>query len=179
LVEEFGWGGYTPQQLHKIASLAEYGINAGANVDLSRPKQLATLGANGTISGNMARDLVRGFPETNMPKTKSHRIPIRHKVLGRGRPLMPFLYPHAVFAALYHHYPAVFETRIKPPGECERFWREVSGGPGDIVKTFWKFKRILKCQPVTIPLYIILEGYRIYKNIVARRLFFPQDPCRT
>ena len=134
MVEELGWGEYGPQQLQKISSLADHDIRAGANVDLSMLKQLAALGAHGTCPQNMARDLVRGLPETNMPKTQSHRIPVRHKVLGRGRPLMPFLYPHALFSALYHYYPQVFETRIKPPGECERFWKEVSGGPGDDLK---------------------------------------------
>ena len=115
--------------MHKIASLAKHDMDG--DVDLSYLNDLARLGAKGTRPNNMARDLVRNLPETHLPMTKSHHIPIRHKVLGRGRPLMPFLYPHEVFSSLYHHYPYVFETRIKPPGECERFWKEVSGGPGN------------------------------------------------
>jgi hypothetical protein len=130
LVEQNGWGEFTPQQLNKISKLAKHDMDN--KVDLSMLNDLAALGADGTFKGNMSRDLVTNLPPTCMPQTRSHRIPVRHKVLGRGRPSMPFLYPHELFAAIYHHYPQVFETRIKPPGECERFWREVAGGPGDI-----------------------------------------------
>jgi hypothetical protein len=128
LVLEFGWGGFTPQQVQEIASLLKRDREQGADMNLL--DELAALGADGTVPGNCARDLNRHIPPTRLPPPRYHRIPCRHKVVGRGRPLLPFIYPHEMFAHLYHEYPSVFFTRVAPPGEAERFWDEVKGGPG-------------------------------------------------
>ena len=53
-----------------------------------------------------------------------------HKLLGRGRAKLPFLYPHEMFASLFHQYPRTFFKCVAPAGEAERFWDEVSGGQG-------------------------------------------------
>jgi len=135
LVEEFGWGFFNPQQLQKLSEFCKNDITAARNnaLDASLLEDLAAIGADGGQPGNMARDLVRNLPATRLPDCKHHRIPVAHKVIGRGRPLLPFLYPHELFAAIYHNYPAAFSKAIAPPGECERFWSEVSGGPGRVL----------------------------------------------
>lgn len=127
LVNEFGWGALTPQQVQKICHLAKQDHEQNAKTDYR--DALAGIGASGAdTGGNMARDLRRTLPGTRLPSLKFNRIPIRHKLIGRGRPLMPFLYPHEMFAALYHEYPNIFFTLVAPPGEVERFWDEVKGG---------------------------------------------------
>ncbi len=128
MVEEFGWGQFTPQHVQLLAELAQKDIKN--NADMSLLEDLASVGAYGNCPKNASRDLTRTLSESRLPTPKYHRIPIRHKLLGRGRPKLPFLYPHEMVASLFHHYPRTFYRCVAPPGEAERFWDEVSGGSG-------------------------------------------------
>ena len=79
---------------------------------------------------NMLRDINRQLPTNRLPELQFHRIPTRHKLGGIGYPQLPFMWPHALFAAIYHHYPGAWAQVIAPIGEVERFWEEVEGGTG-------------------------------------------------
>ena len=78
----------------------------------------------------MSRDIFRNLPPNRLPQPRYIRVPVRHKLLGRGRPLYPFLLPHETFATIYHEYPSAFKKVIAPPGEVEKFWNEVKGVSG-------------------------------------------------
>ena len=84
-------GGLTPQQVQIIADLTKKDQQSGA--DMSVIDELAAIGSHGEISGNCARDLKRHIPKGRLPPPRYHRIPCRHKVVGRGNPKLPLIYP--------------------------------------------------------------------------------------
>jgi len=125
-VSQFHWGGFTPQQVQKINYLAKRDEEMRA-----RNKQrdaLAKIGTSGENPKNLARDIFRHLPKNRLPLPRYIRVPVRHKLLGRGRPLFPFTLPHALFSAIYHNYPDAWRKVIAPPGEIEKFWDQVKGG---------------------------------------------------
>jgi len=125
-VSQFHWGGFTPQQVQKINYFAKRDEETRARSQLR--DSLAKIGNNGEAPQDMSRDLFRKLPKNLLPLPRYIRVPVRHKLLGRGRPLFPFMLPHAVFSAIYHNYPDAWRMVIAPPGEIERFWDEVKGG---------------------------------------------------
>jgi len=126
MAAEFAWGAFTPQQVHTISNLSKRDDERNAKRGVR--DALATMGAKGQCRGNMARDIFRQFPKTRLPQPSSFHVPVRHKILGRGNPKLPFLLPHELFSAIYHQYPKAFRRLIAPPGEVERFWEDVKGG---------------------------------------------------
>ena len=98
------------------------------NAKTQERDRLAKLGASGVCSGNTARDLFRNMGKIKLAPAKYMRVPIKHKILGRGRPSYPFLLPHELFSTIFHHYPEAFKKVIAPPGETEKFWDQVKGG---------------------------------------------------
>jgi hypothetical protein len=125
MASEFSWGRLTPQQVQKIANLAH--LDHEGCKDWAKIHNMARIGESGHISGNAYRDLMRTLPPSRLPRAHKIKIPVQHKLLGRANPKLPFLFPHEVFASIYHAYPAAFYTVLAPPGEIERFWDEVAG----------------------------------------------------
>ena len=128
MVQEHCWGNLTTTQVQEIAQRSK--LDESGDYETALRDNLASSATTGANLKNASRDIGRNLPKTRFPKIKYHPIPIRHRTLGHGRPSLPFLYPHEVFSAIFHFYPAAFFTVIAPPGEVERFWSEVSSGLG-------------------------------------------------
>ena len=123
LVLSHAWGEFTTEQVYRICKLARQDAEEGADTELR--DSIASIKPN---CKNMLRDYLSKLPPNRLPEIAYHRIPVRHKLVGRGRPELPFLYPHALFSHIYHHYPGAWSQVIAPTGEIQRFWEEVQGG---------------------------------------------------
>ena len=129
-----------PQQVHTITRLSK--IDEERNAKKATRDALANMGAQGQNRGNMSRDICRKLPKTRWPKVRYFRMPVRHKLVGRGNPQLPFLLPHELFSAIYHKYPKAFRRLIAPPGQVEKFWDDVKGGHRVLVGVIYRYNKI-------------------------------------
>ena len=101
LVDELSWGALLPSQVQRIAFLAKRDQDVNAQTNLR--DDIAAAGSSGENPGSTQRDLFRKIPRDRLPAIAMNRIPVQHKLLGRGRPELPFLYPHAMFSLSLIH----------------------------------------------------------------------------
>ena len=123
LVLQHSWGEFSTEQVHRICKLARQDDLEKADTTLR--DKIASINVE---AKNLMRDYLKKLPPNRMPAIKYHRVPVRHKLVGRGRPELPFFYPHSLFSHIYHEYPGAWSQVIAPPGEIQRFWEEVQGG---------------------------------------------------
>ena len=140
MATEFAWGFMNPQQVHTITRLSK--IDEERKAKTATRDALANMGAQGQNRGNMSRDIFRKLPKTRLSKVRYFRVPVRHKLLGRGNPLLPFLLPHELFSSIYHKYPKAFSKLIAPPGQVEKFWDDVKGGHRVLVGVIYRYNKI-------------------------------------
>ena len=126
------WGLITPQLLNKVMLLLvkDLELLEAGKLDVSGIHKMASLGSNGTLPNNCWRDLKAILPAVKLPSPKAMLFPLKHTNLGRFAERLPLLLPHTLFAAIYNHFPEMWQ-RIVFPGAltCQRFWRAVSGSP--------------------------------------------------
>jgi hypothetical protein len=140
MATEFAWGFMTPQQVNTINRL--WKIDEERKAKKATRNALADMGHQGQNRGNMSRDIFTRLPRTRLPKLRHFRVPVRHKLLGRGNPQLPFLLPHELFSAIYHKYPKSFLKLIAPPGQVEKFWDDVKGGHRVLVGVLYRYDKI-------------------------------------
>ena len=126
------WGLITPQLLNKVMLLLvkDLELLQAGKLDVSGIHKLAKMGSSGHHSQHIWRDFVQLLPKPKLPKLQMVMFPLKHTNLGRFSKALPLLLPHTLFAAIYNHYPVMWQ-RIVYPGAltCQRFWRAVSGSP--------------------------------------------------
>ena len=126
------WGLISPQLLQKVMLLykADLELLEAGKLDVSGIHKMAELGGNGTHAQNVWRELKSLLPKTRLPKLQTVLLPLKRTNLGRFAERLPLLLPHTLFAAIYNHYPVMWQ-RIVYPGAltCQKFWRAVSGSP--------------------------------------------------
>ena len=126
------WGLVSPQLLQKVMALykADLDLLEAGKLDISSIHKLAGLGSHGNLPNNCWRDLKRILPAVKLPSPRVVLFPLKHTNLGRFAQRLPLLLPHTLFAAIYNHFPAMWQ-RIVYPGAltCQRFWKAVSGSP--------------------------------------------------
>ena len=126
------WGLVSPQLLQKVMALykADLELLEAGRLDVSGIHKMARLGCNGSHPEHTWRDLKRMLPAVKLPLPKVMLFPLKHTNLGRFAERLPLLLPHTLFAAIYNHFPEMWQ-RIVFPGAltCQRFWRAVSGSP--------------------------------------------------
>ena len=126
------WGLITPQLLNKVMLLLvkDLELLEAGKLDVSGIHKLAGLGSKGVHPENTWRDFRAFLPKPKLPKLQMVMFPLKHTNLGRFSKALPLLLPHTLFAAIYNHYPAMWQ-RVVYPGAltCQKFWRAVSGGP--------------------------------------------------
>lgn len=121
LLEELAWGGVSAAQVQKIAALAVLDMeNPPADLQV-----YASLGSSGLFVNNIWRDLQRHLGENNFPALKSLEVPLKFGKDYRDG-ILPCLWPHELFASLFHDYPGEWDLLITP-GErpIESFWQQV------------------------------------------------------
>ena len=126
------WGLVSPQLLQRVMALykADLELLEAGKLDVSGIHRMAGLGCNGLHPEHTWRDLKRMLPAVKLPSLKVVLFPLKHTNLGRFAERLPLLLPHTLFAAIYNHFPEMWQ-RIVFPGAltCQRFWRAVSGSP--------------------------------------------------
>ena len=126
------WGLITPQLLNKVMLLLvkDLELLQAGKLDVSGIHKMARLGSNGNHPEHCWRDLKAILPAVKLPSPKLMLFPLKHTNLGRFAERLPLLLPHTLFAAIYNHFPEMWQ-RIVYPGAltCQRFWRAVSGSP--------------------------------------------------
>ena len=124
------WGLVSPQLLQKVMALykADLELLEAGKLDISSIHKLAGLASHGRFPQNCWRDLKGILPAVKLPSPRVVLFPLKHTNLGRFAQRLPLLLPHTLFAAIYNHYPAMWQ-RIVYPGAltCQRFWKAVSG----------------------------------------------------
>ena len=126
------WGLVSPQLLQKVMALyqADLKLLEEGKLDLNGIEKLAKIGTNGTLPNSGWRDLKAILPAVKLPSPKVVLFPLKHTNLGRFAQRLPLLLPHTLFAAIYNHFPEMWQKIVYPGAlTCQRFWKAVSGSP--------------------------------------------------
>ena len=126
------WGLVSPQLLQKVMALyaADLKLLEAGKLDLNGIEKLAKIGTNGTLPNCCWRDLKAILPAVKLPSPKVVLFPLKHTNLGRFAQRLPLLLPHTLFAAIYNHFPEMWQKIVYPGAlTCQRFWKAVSGSP--------------------------------------------------
>jgi len=85
-------------------------------------RKLSSLGSSGKYINNCWRDLLLHLGQSHIPRPVLVQTIFKYgKKFKNGS--MPFLFPHQLFAALYHHYPGAWNKYILPSMEAtQKFW---------------------------------------------------------
>ena len=126
------WGLISPQLLQKVMSLykADLKLLAEGKLDVKGIDKLAGMGSNGSYPNNIWRDFKKLLPVPKLPKLHMVQLPMKHTTLGKFVHSVPMLLPHTLFAAIYEHYPLMWEKIIYGSRlQCVKFWQAVRGSP--------------------------------------------------
>ena len=126
------WGLVSPQLLQKVMALyqADLKLLEEGKLDLKGIEKLAKLGTSGQNPNTCWRDLKAILPAVKLPSPKVVLFPLKHTNLGRFAQRLPLLLPHTLFAAIYNHFPEMWQKIVYPGAlTCQRFWKAVSGSP--------------------------------------------------
>ena len=126
------WGHISPQLLQKIMQLFQEDLQLfkAGNLKVDGIDKLAGLGSKGMFPNNVWRDFKAILPKPRIPKLFQRQLPMKHTSLGKFVRSVPMLLPHTLFAAIYEHYPLMWEKIIYGSRlTCQKFWRAVEGSP--------------------------------------------------
>ena len=126
------WGLVSPQLLQKVMALykADLELLEAGRLDVSGIHKMAKLGDHGKLPNNCWRDLKRILPAVKLPSPKVVLFPLKHTNLGKFAQRLPLLLPHTLFAAIYNHFPDMWQKIVYPGAiTCQRFWKAVPGSP--------------------------------------------------
>ena len=98
------------------------------DLDIDLLKDLAKLGSHGVHANNVWRDLMNALPKPKLPSLHELRTPLKHPVLGLFFKPTYMLLPHELFAAIFHEFPAMWQSCIFTEQKCRSFWNAVKGG---------------------------------------------------
>ena len=99
-------------------------------LDVNGIDKLGGIGSKGSYANNCWRDLTALLPVPNLCKLQRIMLPMKHTTLGKFVRSVPMLLPHTLFAAIYEHYPLMWEKIIYGSrGTCQKFWAAVRGSP--------------------------------------------------
>eukprot|EP00959_Pyramimonas_sp_CCMP1952_P413470 8664155-Pyramimonas_sp.AAC.1 len=132
MLRELAWGEMPPQQLQTIAALVMGGFHAfkdkGGIPDVRR---IAGIGADGSIPGNMHRDLTNLLAQQKLPDPYEITFCCATGTAGVIRPVkFTILLPHEIFEAMYTSCNE-FIRRCACSGsdELANFWGDMTGHP--------------------------------------------------
>jgi hypothetical protein len=103
---------------------------AAGHLDKDHLDKLADLGSKGVHSNNVWSQLKNMLPTPKLPPLQMIHLPIKHTTLGKIWAWVPMLLPHVLFAAIYEHYPVMWQKIVYGSAErCKEFWHAVKGSP--------------------------------------------------
>jgi len=126
------WGHISPQLLQKVMALMhdDLQLYKAGLLDVNGIDKLRGIGSKGSHSNTCWRDLKNLLPVPRLGKLQRIMLPMKHTTLGKFMHSVPMLLPHTLFAAIYEHYPLMWEKIIYGSrGTCQKFWAAVRGSP--------------------------------------------------
>jgi len=126
------WGHISPQLMQKVMALmsADLKLHSEGLLDVNGIEKLGGIGQKGQHSNNCWRDFKALLPMPKLPKLQRLLVPMRHISLGKFVNSVPMLLPHTLFAAIYEHYPLMWDRIIYGSrSTCMKFWSAVRGSP--------------------------------------------------
>ena len=124
------WGQISPQLLQKVMALmsADLKLHKDGLLDVDSIDKLGDIGSKGAYPNHCWRDLQKLLPVPQPPQLHRLLFPMKHFSMGKFASHVPMLLPHIVFAAIYEHYPVMWDRIIYGSrGTCINFWKSVSG----------------------------------------------------
>ena len=124
------WGHISPQLLQKVMALfrADLKLHKESCLDLNGIDHLEGIGTKGAHPNTCWRDLKTLLPVPKLAKLQRLLLPMKHTSLGKFVRSVPMMLPHVLFAAIYEHYPLMWEKIIYGSRlTCQKFWHAVRG----------------------------------------------------
>ena len=125
LLTQVAWGGLSAHQCQQICQLVSLDFQEAGVAAPQEITKFAALGSNGRHVNNCWRDLQKLFGANNFPVPKYITVPL---VFGKKKKtaLVPIMFPHEVFSALFHSYPSAFQKSLLPSrAHAATFWHAV------------------------------------------------------
>ena len=98
-------------------------------LDVSLLETLAAIGGGGSSPQNCQRDMLANLPKPKLPTMKPLEIFLEHSVFGVASATSGIIWPHEMFAHLYHFHREAFFAYVMPGREVlHKFWTSVQGG---------------------------------------------------
>lgn len=132
MVMRWSWGEMSPQELQHMADLIEQDLRnlLAGGLDMRLLKTLSGLGSKGSSPQHCHRDLLTRLPTPKLGTMSTFKIYLEHSVFGVSEAMSGIVWPHELFANLYHHHNAAFFTYMVPSLEIlKNFWGQVRGEP--------------------------------------------------
>ena len=133
MVMRWSWGEMTPQELQHMAGLMlkDLEMLLGGGLDRSLLITLAGLGSHGANPQHCHKDLLQRLPKSRLPSMKLLKIFLEHSVFGVSEALSGIIWPHELFANMYHYHKEAFFTYfVSSMDTLRKFWDSVEGGQG-------------------------------------------------
>ena len=124
------WGHISPQLMQKLMAKMsdDLKLHKDGRLDVNSIDKLGGIGSKGAYPNHCWRDLQKLLPVPKLPKLHMLRLPMKHSSLGKFVRSVPMMLPHTLFAAIYEHYPVMWDRIIYGSrGTCIKFWQAVSG----------------------------------------------------
>ena len=131
MVMKWSWGELPPQELQHIASLVLQDLRnfEAGTLDMAMLTMLAGLGASGSSPQHCHHNLLERLPKPKLPSMKMLTIFLEHSIFGVSEAVSGIIWPHELFANMYHYHRDAFFTFIMPGKHVlHKFWRSVQGG---------------------------------------------------
>ncbi len=107
---------------------ADLASAAEGRLDMTLVNTLAGLGASGANKQHCHQDMLRRLPSTPMPPKYMFWVPLYHSVFGNSEKHVGIVWPHQMFARLYHSYNDSFFLHVVPSmSALAKFWEDVRG----------------------------------------------------
>ena len=132
MVMRWSWGEMSPQELQHMAELIEQDLKnlLAGGLDMRLLKTLSGLGSKGSSPQHCHRDLLTRLPTPKLGTMSTFKIYLEHSVFGVSEAMSGIVWPHELFANLYHHHNAAFFTYMVPSLEIlKNFWGQARGAP--------------------------------------------------
>ena len=97
-------------------------------LDASLIYQLAALGSDGNVATNVSRDIWKTIHTNPSLRSETINVPLVSKLEKQFNFDMQMIWPHEMFAVIYHCFRDYFFTYIVPSMDVlKKFWNQVRG----------------------------------------------------
>ena len=127
LLKQLAWGCLSASQCQQIAAAAETDMQTLGVEPPSLIKKFAACGSHGRHVNNVWRDMRQIFGVNRFCEPTLHSLSLKVGKITR-QAFTSALWPHEVFASLFHYYQKAWQSVICPSSQrVAAFWRALEG----------------------------------------------------